>query len=142
MPSELEKNPVDLEKKRGPYRTASAGQLPKRRSETSIENLAHKSAERGKKLEYMAQTLKRRDAQITELEKVLEVANQMTHRRSEEEDILLKQLEESDAQLERANARIESLMADLQFTQKEKEYFKVKAESSSTTGLSVKKKAR
>ena len=121
--------------KRGPYRTAASGLLPKRRSEQSIENLARKSAERGKELEYKIQTLKRRDARISELEKILDAANHMSESKSEEANLLIQQLQETRAQ-------IENLTADLQFLRKENEHLKIKAENNFTPNLAevVKKK--
>ncbi len=128
MTSQPEKPLAGSGKKRGPYRMASAGQLPKRRAKKSIQNLAQKSAKRGQKLEYMTQTLKRRDARVTELEKLLKAANHMAHTKSEEEDLLLKQIEES-------NSQIEKLKIELQRSQQDCKDLKIKVESNSTAAL-------
>jgi hypothetical protein len=93
----LENNTEKLRKKRGPYRTIASGKLPKKRSQKAIENLAKKSAARGKKLEYMTQTLKRRDNQIIELKKALKATKYMAHSFLKKENLLLKKLKKAHA---------------------------------------------
>ena len=135
MTSHPEPVTVNSRKARGPYRMTAGGDLPKRHSEEAIQRLSRKASERGQKLEYMTQTLKRRDARIVELETLLSTASQIANNNSDEEDLLLKELEE-------ANARVERLTNDLQFIQKENEYLRVTVENNHLAIPVSKKKAR
>ena len=81
----------------------------------------------------MTQAMKRRENRIVELEKLLEVANQRTHRNSEEKDLLFKQLGE-------AKTHVEQLTSDLKLIQKENEQLKMRVQSTQPTDLPVIKK--